>query len=99
MTEIQLTFDFEKKKRENIEYPWSFIFPEWVPEIGGLAQIGKTFIDGYGFSYMDTMRIIKIENQKVVCVYEHWKDPNFWKNRKKCICSIYDLWPICGVHF
>lgn len=79
-------------------YPWLSLF-NWMPEVGGLAQMGAVTLPEYGYCYGDVVRINSIEGDCVVCTVEHQQDPKWWKNGRVYCCSMQDLWPIPGIHF
>lgn len=98
MNAIQLDlFRAPVKPRPDL-YPWEPLF-DWQPQVGGLAQMHAVILPEQGYCYGDTVRINYIEGIRVRCTVENQSDPNFWKNGKEYNCTIYDLWPLLGVHF
>lgn len=76
------------------KYPWSGCWPEWMPKVGGRAQIHPVILEGYGYCYGDPVRILSLNKGDVVCVVESLKDKDFYKNGEVYKCKIGDLWPI-----
>ncbi len=74
-------------------YPWQPIF-DWMPQVGGLAQMHSVILADQGYCYGDPVRINSIEGEQVVCTVEHQLDPQWWKNGTVYRCEIADLWPI-----
>ncbi|PZX18083.1 hypothetical protein LX69_01120 [Breznakibacter xylanolyticus] len=95
----QLTLRFPEPPPKPKELPWKAIFPHWMPEQGGLAQMHTVILTGQGYCYGDTVRINEIKGEQVACTVEHFKDDNWWKNGTTYQCTLFDLWPIPGIHF
>ena len=79
------------------EYPWQPIF-DWQPEIGGMAQMNSVILSGYGYCFMDQVRINFIKGEDVTCTVESQWDKNFWKNGTVYHCKKSDLWPLMYRH-
>lgn len=79
-------------------YPWLSIF-DWMPTVGGLAQMHSVVLPEQGYCYGDSVRINSIEGEEVVCTVEHQLQSDWWKNGKVYKCMLSDLWPIPGTHF
>lgn len=75
------------------QYPWQGIF-DWMPKVGGLAQMHAVILPDYGYCYGDPVRINSIEGEQVVCTVENQFDHEFWKNGTVYRCTLHDLWPI-----
>lgn len=74
------------------QYPWQGIF-DWMPKVGGLAQMHSVILPKHGYCYGDTVRIKSIKGQQVTCIVQHQNDKHWWKNGTVYHCTIYDLWP------
>ena len=83
---------FAPEPQPQPKYRWEPFF-DWMPTVGGYAQMDATILPGQGYCYGDTVRITKIEGENVVCVVEHLGDPNWWKNGTVYRCTLNDLWP------
>jgi hypothetical protein len=91
---LQLSlFNPTKHPTPEPNYPWQHIF-DWMPEIGGLAQMHSVILPDYGYCYGDTVRINSINGNQVVCTVESQYDNAFWKNGTTYHCHLMDLWPI-----
>jgi hypothetical protein len=90
MTQLTL---FATPPKPEPRFPWLSAFPDYMPKMGGLAQMHAVILPGQGYCYGDTVRILSIDGQRVRCVFESQGDPDFWKNGKEYNCSISDLWP------
>jgi hypothetical protein len=98
MNAIQLDLFKPAPRRDEYLYPWEPIH-KWHPEVGGLASMHAVVLPEQGYCYGDIVRINYIEGIRVRCTVEHQSDPHWWKNGKEYNCTIYDLWPVLGVHF
>lgn len=94
---MQLSF-FTPEPEPQPKYPWLPHF-DWMPEVGGLAQMNTLILPEHGYCYGDTVRINSIDGDNVVCTVEHQLDPQWWKNGTVYCCTMHDLWPINGIHF
>jgi len=91
---LQLSL-FQPAQEPTLEpvYPWQDIF-DWMPEVGGLAQMHSVILPEQSYCYGDTVRINSIEGEQVVCTVESQYDTEFWKNGTVYRCTLSDLWPI-----
>lgn len=78
--------------KQTIEYPWSQVW-DWMPSVGGMAQMHAVILPNYGYCYGDQVRITSMKGSDVVCVVENKLDPTFWKNGTTYHCKLSDLWP------
>jgi hypothetical protein len=86
---------FEATKQAVIEpeHPWQGTFPDWMPQVGGLAQMHSVILEEQGYCYGDCVRINSIEGENVTCTVEHQIDAEWWKNGTVYTCTLNDLWP------
>lgn len=75
------------------QYPWQYFF-DWVPMVGGYAQIHAVTIDGMGYTYGMRVRILQINGNNITAevAYKHGSNLAH-ENGKQFSCHMHDLWP------
>lgn len=84
---------FAPQVEPKAEYPWASVFPEWMPQLGGVAQMGAVILPNKGYCYGDRVRISYLDGETVTCFVEHAADADWWKNATIYNCTVHDLWP------
>ena len=85
---------FETVEVDREQYPWLPFFPDFMPEVGGTAQMKPLILEGYGYCYMDRVRINEMVGNNVTCTVEHFSDNSYFKNGTVYKCTIQDLRPV-----
>lgn len=84
---------FQPEPEPQPRYPWENLF-DWMPQVGGLAQMHSVILPEQGYCYGNPVRINSINGDDVVCTVEHLQDPDWWKNGTVYHCTMQDLWPV-----
>lgn len=84
-----------KQERAEPKYPWLDVFPEWFPQVGKRAQIEDVILEPYGYVYMEKIRILSIEGEKVTAVVDY-ADLEYmaYANGQERILELKNLWPV-----
>lgn len=92
--QLSLFAEAPEKVAEKERYPWIGLW-DWMPVVGGMAQINEVIMPEYGYTYMDEVRILIMNGDDVLCVLDSSRFGNepYYKDGMMYYCKVNELWP------
>lgn len=72
--------------KEKQRYQWQSIFPDFMPHAGGMAQINRVIIKGFGYTSGLSVQIDRVEGETVQATTQEAQP-------RTIACQLADLWP------